>query len=206
MPGEVSTRRTTPSSRRLQAAERQLWEQLGRLHARRREEFRKRWKRSLPFTEQVFDRWERAKFLGFGAGTSIYDSSLVFGEVQVGEHTWIGPFTVLDGSGGLRIGSYCSISTGVQIYTHDSVAWALTRGTAGYRYAPVEIGDCCYVGPQTIIAKGVTVGPYSVVGANSFVNRTVSPYAVVAGNPARRIGTIRICGSEITIETRRRAR
>src|SRR4029079_2837872 len=69
-----------------------------------REDVRARWKRDLPFSELVFDRWERAASLGFGAGASIYHDSYVYGEVSVGEGTWIGPQTLLDGSGGLTIG------------------------------------------------------------------------------------------------------
>ena len=38
----------------------------------------------------------------------------------VGEGTWIGAFTVIDGSGGLTIGKGCDISSGVHIYTHSS--------------------------------------------------------------------------------------
>src|SRR5215218_4042343 len=63
-----------------------------------------RWQRNLPLADYLVDRWEKARRLGFGAGSSIYDSSLVLGHVKVGENTWIGPFTVLDGSGGLEIG------------------------------------------------------------------------------------------------------
>lgn len=74
--------------------------------------------RGLPFADCFVDRWEKAEALGFGKGTSIYDSSLVLGDVKVGENSWIGPNTVLDGSGGLEIGSNCSISAGVQIYSH----------------------------------------------------------------------------------------
>ena len=84
------------------------------------------WRRSLPWGDLLGDRWERARRLGFGEGVSIYDTSYVFGDVKVGHHTWIGPFTMLDGSGGLMIGSYCSISTGVQIYTHETLEWALS--------------------------------------------------------------------------------
>src|ERR1019366_8652869 len=72
--------------------------------------FLKEINRSLPFADLLFDRWERAKMLGFGEGTSVYDSTHVFGDVQVGKNTWIGPFTILDGSGGLTIGDNCSIS------------------------------------------------------------------------------------------------
>ncbi len=75
--------------------------------------------RSLPLADELFDRWERAQFLGFGEGSSIYDSSLVLGDVSVGVKTWVGPFTILDGSGRLKIGDYCNISGGAQLYSHD---------------------------------------------------------------------------------------
>ena len=153
------------------------------LHRFLREEMRSKWKRVLPFSEQLLDRWEKARYLGFGEGTSIYDSSLVFGDVKVGEHTWIGPFTILDGTGGLEIGSYCSISAGVQIYTHDTVKWAVTGGEAPYEYAPVKIGDRCYIGPNAVISKGVTVGDGSVVGAQSLVMRDFPAESKVLGTP-----------------------
>ncbi len=150
------------------------------------------WNRSLPFEDELFDRWERARFLGFGQDTSIYPNSYVYGDVRVGHHTWVGPMTLLDGTGGLTIGDYCSISTGVQIYTHETVNWALTGGKAGYDYAPVRIGNCCFIGPLSVIRKGVVIGDHSVVGAHSFVNRSVPPYTVVAGVPARPIARVEI--------------
>lgn len=139
--------------------------------------------RTLPFGDYIVDRWEKAKLLGFGEGASIYDSSLVIGDVKVGPDTWIGPFTVIDGSGGLEIGSHCAISAGVQIYSHDSVEWALNGGE--HERAPVRIGDNCFLGPNTIIAKGVTIGDRVVVGANSFVNRDLPSDTRWAGAPVR---------------------
>ena len=127
--------------------------------------FLEKYKRSLPFAELLFDRWERAKLLGFGNGSSIYDSSIIFGDVKVGENTWIGPNTILDGSGGLVVGNNCSISAGVQIYTHDSVNWAISGGKEPYEYAATTIGSNCYIGPNTIIAKGITIGEGTVIGA-----------------------------------------
>lgn len=146
--------------------------------------FLKDWKRLLPLSEMVVDRWEKAKRLGFGKHVSIYDSSIVFGDVKVGHHTWIGPFTILDGSGGLKIGSYCSISAGVQIYSHDSVQWAVSGGRAPYEKKKTIIGNNCYIGPNCIIVKGVVLGNRIIVGANSFVNKSFPTGSKIAGNPA----------------------
>jgi acetyltransferase-like isoleucine patch superfamily enzyme len=146
-------------------------------------------RRTLPFGDYIVDRWEKARALGFGEGTSIYDSAHVFGDVAVGRNTWIGPFTILDGSGGLTIGDNCSISAGAQIYSHDTVEWAVSGGAAEYSRAPTRIGNNCYIGPNAVIAKGVTIGDGAIVGANSLVLKDVPASSKVAGSPVRPIGT-----------------
>lgn len=151
-----------------------------------------RWQRDLPFEELLFDRWERAKSLGFGEGTSIYHHSYVYGDVKVGRNTWIGPGTLLDGTGGLTIGDYCSISAGVHIYTHDTVRWAVSGGKSEYERAPVRIGSCCYIGSQAIIAKGVTIGDHCIVGANSFVRMDLASHSIAVGSPAKVVGQVHV--------------
>jgi acetyltransferase-like isoleucine patch superfamily enzyme len=154
----------------------------------RRLEVNERYRRTLPFGDYVVDRWEKARALGFGEGASIYDSALVIGDVKVGEQTWIGPAAVLDGSGGLSIGAFCSISAGVQIYSHDSVAWATSGGKSSIERAATRIGDRCYIGPNSVIAKGVTIGDGCVIGAGSIVLSDLPPGCRAAGAPARVIG------------------
>lgn len=177
-----------------------LLQELRQLYDAQTARLRAEHQRSVPFGDLVSDRWARARTLGFGEGTSIYDSALVIGEVSVGERTWIGPHTVLDGSGGLTIGATCSISAGVQLYTHDSVAWALSGGRAEYVREPVHIGDHCYIGPLSVIAKGVTIGAHSLVAANSVVTRSVAPFSIVGGAPARVIGRVELTATgEVTL-------
>ncbi len=165
-----------------------LLDRLRDLWRYRQAEVATRYDRTLPLADYVIDRWEKARALGFGEGASIYDSSLVLGRVSVGAHSWIGPHTVLDGSGSLTIGTYCSISAGVQIYSHDSVDWAVSGGRLPYAYAPTSIGDRCYIGPNTVVAKGVDIGAGSIVGAGSVVLASIPPGAKAAGAPCRVIG------------------
>jgi len=155
-----------------------------------REAVARQWNRTLPFGEYVVDRWEKARLLGFGEGASIYDSAIVLGSVSVGAHTWIGPWVMLDGSGGLSIGSNCSISAGVQIYSHDSVKRATSGGKADIERSPTRVGDNCYIGPNVIIAKGVTLGDGCIIGANSVVLSDVPSGMKAFGNPCRVIGVI----------------
>lgn len=145
-----------------------------------------RFNRHVSIPDLLSDRWETARFYGFGDGSSCYNNVLILGDVQVGRHTWIGPNVVLDGSGGgLQIGDYCSISAGVQIYTHHTVDWSTSLGTEPVATKPTRIGNGVYVGPNSVIQLGCTIGDRAVIGAMSFVNRDVPAGGKGHGAPFR---------------------
>jgi len=146
---------------------------------------KQKFNRHVSFGDLFTDRWETSRHYGFGEGTSCYDNVLILGNVVVGRNTWIGPNVILDGSGGLEIGDYCSISAGVQIYTHHTVRWSVSLGIEEKETAPVKVGSGVYIGPQSVIQMGVNIGDKAVIGAMSFVNRDVPPKAKVWGVPAR---------------------
>jgi acetyltransferase-like isoleucine patch superfamily enzyme len=50
---------------------------------------------------------------------------------------------------------------------------------------PIKIAKGAWIGMRAIVLKGVTVGEGAVVGAGSVVTNDVSPYTIVAGNPAK---------------------
>lgn len=117
----------------------------------------------------------------------------LIGEPSIGEGTWIGAFTLIDGSGGLTIGAGCDISSGVHIYTHSSAK----RCVSGRRYpevdrAPVVIGDRVFIGAGAIINMGVTIGDEAVVGAGAVVTSDVPARTVVAGVPATPIARVEL--------------
>jgi acetyltransferase-like isoleucine patch superfamily enzyme len=169
----------------------QLHDDLRTLRDEADAEMRRQWDRSLPFPDILFDRWGRAHQLGFGEGTSVYDSAHIFGSVSVGEGTWIGPFVILDGSGAdLTIGNFCDISPGVHIFTHDTALRCVSLGEAPIRQSPVTIGDGTYIGSQSVVVAGTNIGSQCIVAANSLVNTDAPDRTIVAGTPAVPIGHV----------------
>jgi acetyltransferase-like isoleucine patch superfamily enzyme len=152
-----------------------------KLHREKREQYH----RHVSVGDLLTDRWEIARDYGFGEGTSCYDNVLILGNVKVGRNCWIGPNVVLDGSGGeLSIGDQVDISAGVHIYTHDTVQRAISGGVASAEYASTRIGSCVYIGPHSVIQKGVRIGDSVVIGAMSLVNRDVPSNTKAWGIPA----------------------
>ena len=145
---------------------------------------KKHFKRSHSFGDYFTNRQKRAEKEGFGEGTTVYDNVLIIGDVKVGENTWIGPNVILDGSGGLEIGNYCSISAGVQIYSHNTVEWSKSLGKKKIDKRKTIIGNGVYIGPNSIVQMGVTIKNKSVIGAMSFVNKNVEENSKVYGIPA----------------------
>jgi acetyltransferase-like isoleucine patch superfamily enzyme len=143
------------------------------------------WQRRVSFGDLIAERADNAKQYGFGQGTTCYDNVLVLGDVKVGRNCWIGPNVVLDGRGGLVIGDHVTVSAGVQIYTHDTVEQATSMGKAPMALDPTIIGSGVYLGPNTVVQMGVTIGDRAVIGAMSFVNRDIPSGAKAWGIPAR---------------------
>ena len=112
------------------------------------------------------------------------------GQVYIGDHTHLGVDVYLNASRGcIRIGNYVAIAPKSQIYSYSNDYQAGRRIVDCYRVADVTIEDDVWIGAGSIILPGVTIGTGAIVGAGSVVKRDVPSYAIVAGSPARQIGT-----------------
>lgn len=122
----------------------------------------------------------------------------ITGDPSIGTGTWIGAFTIIDGSGGLTIGSGVDVSSGVHIYTHSSARRCVSgREYSAVDRSPVAIGDFVFIGANSTILMGVTIGERSVIAAGSVVTKDVPPRAIVAGVPAQIIGRVEIIENEV---------
>jgi acetyltransferase-like isoleucine patch superfamily enzyme len=60
----------------------------------------------------------------------------------------------------------------------------------GYsQISPIRVGRGCWIGQNVVFLPGVTVGEFCIVGANSVVNRSIPPYSIAVGAPARVVKT-----------------
>jgi len=131
--------------------------------------------------------------VSFGNGVFIgYDVYLDGGHgdgITIGNNTWIGPGVYMHGAGGIVIGDYVGIGPHVKILTSthriDGVGWDSPIIDNDLVFSPVRIHDNADIGIGAIIMPGVVIGEGVMVGAGSVVTKSIFPFAVAAGNPAR---------------------
>lgn len=89
----------------------------------------------------------------------------------------------------VSVGNRVTLATGVKFITHDGATWLVRDGKGRrYRYAPITIADDVFVGENSILLAGVSVGNRCIIGAGSLVNRSIPDGTIAAGVPARIIG------------------
>jgi serine acetyltransferase len=106
--------------------------------------------------------------------------------VQIGEFGSIGDRTQIHCGNKVEIGNYVLISWDVNIIEYDYHA----PGGGQPEPRPIIIEDEVWIGARSIITKGITIGKGSIIGAGSVVTKSVPPYSLAAGNPARVIKKI----------------
>jgi len=105
---------------------------------------------------------------------------------EIGNGTYIGNGTLILNCN--KIGNYCSISHNVKIGMDNHLLEGLSTSPLickmDYKDS-CEIENDVLISANVVIMSGVKIGNGAVIGANSFVNKDVPPYAIVAGTPAK---------------------
>ncbi len=119
--------------------------------------------------------------------------------LHVEDHVFIGHFSVLDATYGLRIGEGSQIGFFTGIFTHSSHvairlygrAYVETAHKSSYFTAPVSIGSYCFVGAHATLLPGTRLGRGCLVSAYSMVSGEFEDFSIITGNPAKRVGDTR---------------
>lgn len=107
-------------------------------------------------------------------------------DLVIGCHTVINQHCHLDGRGGLVIGDNVNISSHVLLIagSHDIQDGSGFTGSA----RAIHVEDYAWLCTRAMILAGVTIGRGAVVAAGAVVTRSVAPFGIVAGAPAKKIG------------------
>lgn len=132
--------------------------------------------------------WKSLKGLSFADGVYIQMGTYIYSnskQIVIGENTIVNRECVLDGRSGLFIGKNVNISPKVEIYSmgHD-----VNSPSFEAKGESVYIEDYVWLGTRCMIMPGVSIGKGAFVMPGAIVTKNVSPYAIVAGIPARQIG------------------
>ena len=109
------------------------------------------------------------------------------GYIELGESTYVGPYTCLAGPGPIEIGKSCLIGSHSGIYgnNHNFADPKHNIVEQGITCKGITIEDDCWLGTGVKVLDGVTIGQGSVIGAGSVVTKDIPPYSVAVGVPAK---------------------
>jgi acetyltransferase-like isoleucine patch superfamily enzyme len=116
-----------------------------------------------------------------GDRVKVQNGALVYHGVTVGNGVFIGPGAILTNDRNPR----AVTATGDLARAQD---WTVT---------PIHLAEGASIGAGAVVVAGCDVGTYAMVGAGAVVTHPVAGYAVVVGNPARRIGWVCACGARL---------
>ena len=144
-----------------------------------------------------------------GGHSHIRGELLVFahgGDLRIGESCYIGEHSRIWSANSVGIGDRVFISHGVNIHDNNSHSVSAALRFRHFQQivstghpstfedvasAPIVIEDDVWIGFNSTILKGITIGQGAIVGAASLVANDVPAYTIVAGSPARVIGNSR---------------
>ncbi len=123
-----------------------------------------------------------------GNGSRIEDYCVInngVGDVLIGTNSLVGVSSVVIGP--VSIGNNIILAQHVVLsglnHGYQDIHLPIRRQTV--TTAPIVVEDDCWIGANSVITAGVTIGRHSVVAGGSVVTRDVPPFSVVGGNPAR---------------------
>jgi len=109
--------------------------------------------------------------------------------LEIGTDSYVGMNTLINGfAAKVTIGTNVSIAQNVNIMADSGPnASKKMQQLFPIEKGAIHIGAHCWIGANAIIMPNVELGEFSIVAANSYVNRSFPKYSVVGGSPAKLI-------------------
>ena len=111
--------------------------------------------------------------------------------LKLGRNVGISPYSQFNAAGGIEIGDGTLIGPGCTFWSvnHRFQDVSVPIRLQGYDAQEIVVGRNCWIAARAIVLPGVHIGDGSVVAAGAVVNRTCEPGSILAGVPAKVIGS-----------------
>ena len=111
------------------------------------------------------------------------------GFVHIGEESFVGPYTILNGQGGLKIGRHALIAGHCYLVAGNHDISDVSRPIIEQDFISrgIVIEDNVWLGAGVKVLDGVRIGEGAVIAAGAVVNRDVPKFAIAGGVPAKTI-------------------
>ncbi len=153
-----------------------------------------------------------------GEGTKIWHFSHIMGPCQIGKHCNLGQNVVI--SPDVVLGNNVKVQNNVSIYTGvtcdddvflgpSCVFTNVVNPRSGVnrrgQYSRTHVGVGASIGANATIVCGHDIGPYAFIGAGAVVTKNIPAYALVVGNPSKKIGWMSEFGHRLDFDDQGRA-
>ena len=139
----------------------------------------------------------KPEVIEIGDESQIDDFTFIYGGkgIIIGRYVHIASFVSIIGGGKFYIGDYGAIAAGARIVTgtntyeggyHMSAAAPIEQQNLKISYVRIEKDG--FIGTNSIVHPGVTIGEGAIIGSNSLVLKNIEPWTINVGSPTRVIG------------------
>ena len=148
-----------------------------------------------------------------GEGSKIWQFCHIFGKSSIGKNSILGQNVMVGPN--VSVGSNCKIQNNVSIYSGIKIEDDVFCGPScvftniktprafinrSDEFIETIVRKGASIGANATIVCGNDIGPYALIGAGAVVTKSVKPYALLVGNPAKQLGWVSEFGHRLDFE------
>lgn len=121
----------------------------------------------------------------------------ILGKISIGSRVHIASYVVIGARAAVTIEDFSAVASGAKIYANSEVPLPglhmsgpmVPENFKGFKSRPIHLGKDSLVGTNSVLLPGANLGEGSIVGALSFLNKSIPAWEIWSGNPAKKVGT-----------------
>lgn len=119
----------------------------------------------------------------------LYLKAINSGEIDIGDNCYFNHNCSVTSLGKIKIGNKCLFANNVVVVDHDH-SFDEAGISSDFTIDSVTIGNRVWIGSNSVILKGVTIGDNAIIAAGAVVTHSIPPFEIWGGVPARKLRSL----------------